>query len=40
MWLAYTGFLLIQPMLEPSLYLWLGTIAALTIFFEIGRAHV
>ena len=35
MWLAYTGFLLIQPMLEPSLYLWLGTIAALTVFFAI-----
>jgi two-component system, NarL family, sensor histidine kinase DesK len=35
MWLAYTGFLLIHPILEPNLYLWLGTIAALIIFFSI-----
>lgn len=35
MWLAYTGFLLIQPILEPSLYLWLGTTAALAVFFAI-----
>jgi two-component system sensor histidine kinase DesK len=35
MWLAYTGFLFIQPILEPSLYLWLGTLAVLAIFFGI-----
>ncbi|HEY1985138.1 MAG TPA: sensor histidine kinase [Terracidiphilus sp.] len=35
MWLAYTGFLLIQPLVEPSMYLWLGTIAVFVIFFSI-----
>ena len=35
MWLAYTGFLLIQPLVEPNLRLWLGTLAALTIFFVV-----
>jgi two-component system sensor histidine kinase DesK len=34
-WLAYTGFVLIQPIFEPSLYLWLGTLAVLAIFFGI-----
>ncbi len=35
MWLAYTGFLLIQPLMEPSRNLWLGTIACLAIFFSV-----
>lgn len=35
MWLAYTGFLLLQPIMEPNLYLWLGTIASLGIFFGV-----
>jgi len=35
MWLAYTGFLLIQPILEPSRNLWIGTIACLTVFLTI-----
>jgi two-component system sensor histidine kinase DesK len=35
MWLAYTGFLLIQPIMEPSRNEWLGTIAALAIFYVI-----
>jgi two-component system sensor histidine kinase DesK len=35
MWLAYTGFLLIQPLLAPSRNLWLGTIACLAVFFSI-----
>jgi two-component system sensor histidine kinase DesK len=35
MWLAYTGFLLIQPLIEPSRNLWLGTIACLIVFFSI-----
>jgi two-component system sensor histidine kinase DesK len=35
MWLAYTGFLLIQPLLEPNRNLWLGTIACLIVFFGI-----
>jgi two-component system sensor histidine kinase DesK len=34
-WLAYTGFVLIQPILEPSLNLWLGTLASLAVFFGI-----
>jgi two-component system sensor histidine kinase DesK len=33
--LAYTGFLLIQPLVEPSRNLWLGTIACLIVFFSI-----
>jgi two-component system sensor histidine kinase DesK len=35
MWLAYTGFLLLQPLIEPTRNLWLGTIACLLIFFAI-----
>jgi two-component system sensor histidine kinase DesK len=35
MWLAYTGFLFIVPLMEPSLDLWLGTIAALAVFLVI-----
>jgi two-component system sensor histidine kinase DesK len=35
MWLAYTAFVFIQPIMEPSLYLWLGTLASLAIFFTI-----
>jgi two-component system sensor histidine kinase DesK len=37
MWFAYTGFLFIQPLVEPSLDLWLGTIASLIVFFCIFR---
>jgi two-component system sensor histidine kinase DesK len=35
MWLAYIGFLFIQPIMEPSRNLWLGTIAALLVFLTI-----
>ena len=35
MWLAYTGFLLIQPLVEPTRNLWLGTVACLLVFFGI-----
>lgn len=35
MWLAYTGFLFIQPALEPSRNVWLGTIAAFIVFLAI-----
>ena len=35
MWLAYTGFLLIEPLLEPTRNLWLGTVACLLVFFGI-----
>src|SRR6202453_1544707 len=34
-WLGYPGFLLIQPLTEPSLKLWLGTLASLAIFLVI-----
>jgi len=34
-WFAYTGFLFLQPILEPALYLWLGTLAALASFVAI-----
>ena len=39
MWLAYTGFLFIQPLVEPSRNLWLGTIACLIVFVVIFRNH-
>jgi two-component system sensor histidine kinase DesK len=41
-WLAYTGFLFIDPILEPSRHIWLGTIAVfitfLVLFFGYVRA--
>ncbi|MHB1839657.1 MAG: sensor histidine kinase [Acidobacteriaceae bacterium] len=37
MWLAYTGFLFIQPLVEPSRNLWLGTIACFIVFLSIFR---
>jgi two-component system sensor histidine kinase DesK len=39
-WLAYTGFLFIQPLMEPSLPLWLGTIAAFAAFLAIFAGYV
>jgi two-component system sensor histidine kinase DesK len=39
-WFAYTGFLFIDPVLDPSLYLWLGTIAAFAVFVGIFVAFV
>ena len=35
MWLAYSGFLLIAPLMEPSRNIWLATLAALAIFYTI-----
>ncbi len=35
MWLAYTGFIFIQPLFEPSRNLWLGTIASLIVFLAL-----
>jgi two-component system sensor histidine kinase DesK len=35
MWLAYSGFIFIEPMLEPSLRLWLVTLGSLAIFLLI-----
>ena len=38
MWLAYTAFLFIQPLVEPSRNLWLGTIACFIVFLSFFRA--
>ncbi len=42
LWLCYTGFLFIAPILEPSVHLWLETLAVfftfLVIFFRYVRA--
>jgi two-component system sensor histidine kinase DesK len=40
LWLAYTGFLFIDPLIEPSRYLWLGTIAVFAIFLGIFALYV
>lgn len=37
MWLAYTGFIFIQPLVEPSRNLWIGTILCLIVFLVIFR---
>ncbi|MDP9049713.1 MAG: sensor histidine kinase [Acidobacteriota bacterium] len=34
-WIAYTGFLFIDPIMEPSLYLWLGTLAVFALFLVV-----
>jgi two-component system sensor histidine kinase DesK len=34
-WLAYTGFLFINPLMEPSLRLWIATLAVFAIFLAI-----
>jgi two-component system sensor histidine kinase DesK len=39
-WFAYTGFLFIEPILNASLYLWLGTLAAFALFLGIFIAYV
>jgi two-component system sensor histidine kinase DesK len=39
LWLSYTGFLFIQPILEPNLYLWLGTLAVFAIFIVVFSAY-
>jgi two-component system sensor histidine kinase DesK len=39
-WLAYSGFLFINPIFEPSLRLWLGTLAVFAIFLGIFAAYV
>lgn len=38
MWLAYVGFIFLQPILEPSRILWLGTISATLVFLGIFSA--
>ena len=39
-WLAYTGFLFLAPLLEPSLMLWLGTLAVFATFLGIFYLYV
>jgi two-component system sensor histidine kinase DesK len=39
-WLAYTGFLFIDPIVEPSLRLWLGTLAVFATFLGIFVGYV
>jgi two-component system sensor histidine kinase DesK len=38
-WFSYTAFLFIAPIVEPRLWLWLGSIAALLLFFPIYAAY-
>ena len=39
-WFAYTGFLFIGPILEPSWYLWLGTLAVFFAFVGIMWGYI
>ena len=39
-WLFYTGFLFIDPLMEPSLNLWLATLTVLAIFLAIFWGYV
>jgi two-component system sensor histidine kinase DesK len=39
-WLGYTGFLFIQPILDPSRNVWLGTIVIFAIFLAIFGGYV
>ncbi len=40
MWLAYTGFLFIEPAMDPSRNLWLATLASFAIFVVIFAFYV
>ena len=40
LWLSYTGFLFLNPILEPHLYQWLGTITVFGVFLLIFRKYV
>jgi two-component system sensor histidine kinase DesK len=39
-WLGYTGFLFIEPLIEPNRNLWLGTFAAFAAFLGIFFSYV
>jgi two-component system, NarL family, sensor histidine kinase DesK len=39
-WLAYVGFLFIDPILEPSLFKWVGSFVVLAIFLAIFAGYV
>jgi two-component system, NarL family, sensor histidine kinase DesK len=40
LWLAYTGFLFLDPILDPHLYQWLGTLVVFGVFLLIFRKYV
>ena len=40
MWLAYSGFFFIDPLMEPSLHLWLATLTAFAVFVAIFAAYI
>lgn len=40
LWLAYTGFLFITPILEPTRQLWLGTLTVFAVFFALFFRYV
>jgi two-component system sensor histidine kinase DesK len=39
-WLGYTGFLFIQPIMEPNLYVWVGTLAIFAVFLAVFVGYV
>jgi two-component system sensor histidine kinase DesK len=39
-WLAYTGFLFIDPIFDPSLAMWLGAVAVFAVFLGIFAVYV
>jgi two-component system sensor histidine kinase DesK len=39
-WLAYTGFLFIEPILEPRLYRWIVSFSALAVFLLIYFVYI
>jgi two-component system sensor histidine kinase DesK len=39
-WFAYTGFLFIDPLVEPSRYLWIATLAVFFVFFTIMWGYI
>jgi two-component system sensor histidine kinase DesK len=39
-WIAYTGFLFIDPIMEPSLPLWLGTLTVFALFLVVFYGYV
>jgi two-component system sensor histidine kinase DesK len=39
-WLAYTGFLFIDPILEPDRHIWLGTLAVFFTFLALFYGYV
>jgi two-component system sensor histidine kinase DesK len=40
MWIAYTGFFFIQPILEPSVRIWLLTLAATLVFLGLYTLYL